>query len=320
MPKKQARASKQSGRTTAGPDPLHLFGGGNSVSENLIRKELGRLRQLRASELEHAGKLRQSNAKHLSELQGSSLPDDNDPKRAKAIAALLASHEKLAGQKLAAPVVKGGLGGVLAGEISATLVPPFDFDVVIPTELAGPPADIAATASKASGQMSVSAVSSSDHGFGGGSMFTTVGVYFHPPTAGTLRVSAKPKFSFQWWTNSLGTSLVRSFGEVGLTIFGVDVASQSTGAVGTIVSGAHETIFTWDKTQSGQIDLDFESDVEGSATTSLAVNHTLVYLLFVEAEAHVEGIGWPGSLAGSKLSVTVPSISYDYRVTQVVSA
>jgi hypothetical protein len=133
-------------------------------------------------------------------------------------------------------------------------------------------------------------------------------------------VSARPKFSFQWWTNSLGTSLVRSFGEVGLTMFGVDVASQTTGSVGTVVSGTHQTIFTWDKTRSGQIDLDFDSDVEGSATTSLAVNHTLVYLLFVEAEVHVEGVGWPGSLAGSKLSVTVPSISYDYRVTQVVSA
>ncbi len=320
MPKKQSRAAKPSRRATTGPDPLRWFSGADSISENLVRKELGNLRQRKARELEQNGKLRQNNAKQLSELEGSSLPDLSDPKKAKALAALLASHEKLAGQKLAAPVVKGGLGGVLAGEISATLVPPFDFDVVIPTELAGPPADVSGSSSKASGQMSASAISSSDHGFGGGSMFTTVGVYFHPPTAGTLSVSAKPKFSFQWWTNSLGTSLVRSFGSVGLTVFGVDVASQTTGAVGTIVSGAHETTFTWDKTQSGQIDLDFESDVEGSASTSLAVNHTLVYLLFVEVDVGVEGVGWPGSLAGAKLSVTVPSISYDYRVTQVVSA
>jgi hypothetical protein len=318
MPKKQSRAAKQSGRTTTGPDTLRLFGGGNAVSESLVRKELGRLRQLKAAELERAGKLRESNAKHLSEIQGP-LPTDDDPKKAKGIAALLASHEKLAAQKLAAPVVKGGLGGVLAGEISATLVAPFDFDVVIPTELAGPPADVSGSSSKASGQMSASAISSSDHGFGGGSMFTTVGIYFHPPTAGTLSVSAKPKFSFQWWTNSLGTNLVRSFGSVGLTVFGVDVASQTTGNVGTIVSGAHQTIFTWDKTQSGQIDLDFESDVEGSASTSLAVNHTLVYLVFVEVDVGVEGVGWPGSLAGAKMSVTVPSISYDYRVTQVVA-
>jgi hypothetical protein len=320
MAKKQSRTAKKSGRATAGFDPLQLFGGGDAISEALVRKELGRLRQVEAKALEEAVKVRQSNARLLGEIQGLHLPHGHDPKNAKAIAALLASHEKLAAKKLVPPVVKGGIGGTLAGEISATLVPPFDFDVVIPTQLAGPPAEVSGLSSKVSGQMTASAVSSSTRGFGGGSMFTAVGIYFHPPTAGTLSVSAKPKFSFQRWTNSLGTSPVRSFGSVGLTVFGVDVASQTTGSVGTIVSTAGSTIFSWDTSLAGQIDLDFGFDREDSATTSLAVNHTLVYLLFVEAEVHVEGVGWPGSLAGAKLSVTVPSISYDYQVTQVATA
>ena len=49
----------------------------------------------------------------------------------------------------------------------------------------------------------------------------------------------------------------------------------------------------------------------------LEVDHGLVYLLFVEADVHVEGVGWPGSLAGAKMAVTVPSITYDFQVQQV---
>lgn len=316
---RQQSQTKKSGRATAGFDPPKLFGGGDAISEALVREEFGRLRQVQAKALEDTVKVRQRQARLLDEIQGSHLRHGDDPKKAKAIAGLLASHEKLAAQQLVPPVVKGGIGVTLAGEISATLVPPFDFDVVIPTQLAGPPADISGSSSKVTGQMSASAVSSSTHGFGGGSMYTTVGIYFHPPTAGTLSVSVKPKFSFQRWTNSLGTSPVRSFGSVGLTVFGVDVASQTTGNVGTIVSTAGAMIFNWDTSLAGQIDFDVGFDREGSAATSLVVNHTLVYLLFVDADVHVEGVGWPGSLAGAKLSVTVPSISYDYRVMQVAT-
>jgi hypothetical protein len=40
--------------------------------------------------------------------------------------------------------------------------------------------------------------------------------------------------------------------------------------------------------------------------------------VFIEAETHVEGVGWPGSLAGAVLSVTVPSITYDFQMRQVL--
>lgn len=319
MPKKRLLGSKQSGVGTSASDALQFFRGGKGIAESVVRKELARVRELGKNELEDAGRTRQSMAKHLAELEGWTPPDYSDPKTAKSVAAVRALHEKLAKQKLAAPGFKGGLGGILAGEISARIVAPFDFDVVIPTELAGPAADVSGASNKSTGQMTASAVSSMTPGFGGGSMYTTVGVYFHPPTAGTLSVSASPKFSFQWWTNSLGTNLVRSFGSVRLTVYGVDVASQTTGGVGTIISTAGASIYQWDETQTGQIGLDFGSDLVGAASTSLAVNHTLVYLLFVEAEVHVEGVGWPGSIAGAKLAVTVPSISYDYRVTPVVA-
>jgi len=85
--------------------------------------------------------------------------------------------------------------------------------------------------------MSVSAITATEPGFNGGSMYTTVGIYFHPVATGTLTVRATPKYSFEWWTNSIPpSSLVRSTGSGNLNIYGVDVASQTTGAVNTIIS------------------------------------------------------------------------------------
>lgn len=169
--------------------------------------------------------------------------------------------------------------------------------------------------------MNASVITATQKGFNGGSMYTTVGVYFHPFGPGTLTVSATPRFSFQWWTNSIGAnSLVRSFGSGGLAIYGVDVASQTTGAVGTIVSTAYQNFELWDENQTDQVRFDFGFDLQAPVSAQLDVNHDLVYLLFIEADVHVEGIGWPGSLAGSKLSVTVPSLTYDFRMQQVLQA
>ena len=97
------------------------------------------------------------------------------------------------------------------------------------------------------------------------------------------------------------------FGHLGLTVYGVDVAAQTIGETGTIVSTAANTFFSWDETQTDQVHFDFDFDVQAPVlSTQLDVNHTLVYLLFVDADVHVEGVGWPGSLAGAKLSVSIP--------------
>jgi hypothetical protein len=169
--------------------------------------------------------------------------------------------------------------------------------------------------------MNLSAITATEPGFNGGSMYTTVGVYFHPPGRGVLTFSAAPTYSFQWWTNSLGsTDPVRSFGQLALTVYGVDVASQTIGETGTILATAGNEFFSWDESRSSEIHLDFGFDVQTAALSAqLNVNRSLVYLLFVDANVHVEGVGWPGSLAGAKLSVTVPYLKYDFRTEQVVT-
>ena len=41
---------------------------------------------------------------------------------------------------------------------------------------------------------------------------------------------------------------------------------------------------------------------------------SLDYCLFVSLSVHVIGRGWPGSLAGSVISVAVPSFTYEFSI------
>jgi hypothetical protein len=292
---------------------LKLFRDAKGIPDDLARKRIADIQERRKAQLEQLIATRQEMTKYWSEIKKSA-PGASDPQTARALEGLLGMHKKLAAQKLAAPKLSGGIGGIRPGSISATVVPPFDYNIQIPTVLAGNQPTISGSTDKNTGQMSVSCNTATEPGFNGGSMYTTVGIYFHPVATGTLTVRATPKYSFQWWTNSIPpSSLVRSFGSGNLNIYGVDVASQTTGAVGTIISTASQQFVSWDEQQIDQINLDFGFDLETTVTTQIDVDHTLVYLLFVDIEAGVEGVGWPGSLAGAEISATVPSISYDFE-------
>jgi hypothetical protein len=298
---------------------LQILRGGEAVPKDLVHRCIADIQQKRTKELSQRIATERRMAKHLGQAQGFLAPDISDAQIARPLDDLLGIHQKLAKQKILAPRVPGGLGGILPGRITATVVPPFDYDVIIPSILAGNEPTLEGSSDKITGKMSGSAFTSTKRGFNGGSVFTTVGVYFHPLGPGTLTVHATPTFSFQWWTNSIGAnSLVRSFGSGGLTIHGVDVASQTTGATGTIVSTAATRFKLWDENQTDQVRFDFGFDLQAPTSLHVDVNHDLVYLLFVDADVHVEGVGWPGSLAGAKIAVTVPSITYDFQVQQVL--
>lgn len=238
----------------------------------------------------------------------------------RALESLLRDHDRLARQRLPLARNVGGFDGLLPGQIRATIVPPYDYDIVIPTRLAGNDADLDATSDRRTGSMTLSAVTANERGRSGGSMYTTVGIYFHPPGRGTLTISAAPIYSYLWWTNSLTSAdFVRSFGQLAITAYGVDVAGQTVGENGTIVTTAGAEFYSWDETRSGEVNLDFDSNVQAPVmSATLNVNRNLVYLLFVAADVHVDGEGWPGSLAGSRLSVSVPYITYNFVAEQVI--
>ena len=313
MPKKKKRGPSRDSVTQG-------LRGGKALPQKLVRECVSNLRRDRESLLDKRSSAERQMAKYLGRAQGGTQSDSGGAGADRAQAGLLRTHKKLARQKLAAPNVLGEFGPMLPGQISVTVVPPFDYDVIIPSTLAGNPHTLQGASNKNTGKMSLGAITDDQPGFNGGSMYTTVGLYFHPPARGILTLYAAPTYSFQWWTNSLrSTDIVRSFGQLGLTVYGVDLAGQTIGETGTIIDTAAEEFFSWDESQTGQVQLDFGFNEQTAVlSTELNVNRNFVYLLFVDANVHVYGVGWPGSLAGAKLSVSVPYLRYDFRVEQVV--
>ena len=317
MPSKKKQARRRQRPAELESHLLELIRGGKAVPENVVQAHLAGAQKKRQSEFERASRTRQKMAKHLGRIQKACPPDADDPKTKKALDGLLGMHQKLGAQSLAAPKVLAVPGGLLAGGITATVAPPFDYDIILPGTTTGE-ATATGSSNKNLGEMSASCITSDQPGFNMTGMYTTTGIYFHPMTSGTLTISACPTYSFQWWTNSLRPSdAVNSFGVVGLTVYGVDLASQTTGGVGNIKTTAGQDFYRWDESNAGQIDLDFGFNLQTPLSVQLDVNRNLVYLIFVDISVAVHGLGWPGSVAGAMISATVPSITYNYKMREV---
>lgn len=292
-----------------------MLRGGNPLPRKLVEKCVAEIAEQQSARFEKRMMAVRSMNRYFDAAQNLAQPEDGDARAEKAQAALLNSHQRLARQRLAIPNIAGDFSGFLPGQIQATIEPPFDYDQIFTTEqLGGAKPELEATTDRRTGKMKLSAVSVRDRVLHGGSKFTTVGIYFHPPSRGRLAVHAAPQYSYQWWTNSLrSTDVVRSFGQIGLTVYGIDLTDDSIRAT------AGTDFFSWDENQSGQVNLDFDANVQAPVMSAeLNVNRTLVYLVFVSANVHVYASGWPGSLAGSKLTVSVPYIGYNFRMEQVI--
>jgi hypothetical protein len=298
-----AKTSKGAKSKSTIADALRL--GGKPVAASFAAKATDATKSMLTKRLQDVNSTRKQAAQLYGALRTSHAVDVEDPSNKKALDALLNHHTKLAAKKLAFPKVLVEAGAFFPGTISGTIVPPFDFADTIPTLLANVSNPTLSASANVNGQISASAVSAQARGFNGGSEYARVGIFFHAMTAGTLTISASPSYSFQWSTNSLNTTLVRSFGSVGLTIYGMNELAQ-------IAASAGANYELWDEQSTGEIHLDFGFDVKKSLSVSLDVTHSLVYLCFVEVDAHVLGMGWPGSLATSMASATVPSISYQF--------
>jgi hypothetical protein len=309
------RKSNRSSRTASRKSPA-----ATPVLEDLARRSLALGRQQAQQRSDEKNSTEREMAQHFGQARGSPEARAATPQARRAQDALRKLHDKLAKQKVSVAKLAPGIAGVFPSAVSVTVVPPFDYDIIIPGRLAGTEATIEGSSSKNTGRMELSAVTATEDGFGGGSMYTTVGLYFHPPGPGTLTVRAAPTYSFQWWTNSLRpTAIVQSFGSLGITIYGVDLAHQTIGETGTIIDVAGTSLFRWDETRVDELHFDFGFGLQASGSVQLEVRRSLVYLMFVDADVHAHGFGRSGSLAGAKLSVAVPSITYDFKAQQVLS-
>src|SRR5258708_23529773 len=163
MPSKKKPSSQQS-------DPLQGLRGGKAVPKDLVSRCIADLQAKRIKESGHRIATERRMSKFLGDVQGTTRPDPNDPRTGQALDGLLGIHQKLAKQKLLAPRVPGGLGASFPGRITVTVVPPFDYAIVIPGSLAGNDAIREATSDRNTGKNSANTLTSSNRVFGGDGM------------------------------------------------------------------------------------------------------------------------------------------------------
>lgn len=306
--------ARKSVRKAPEPGAWKILRGGNTIPRGLVDLRVAEARRmLQAGRADGRGVAGQM-ARYFGLAQGEAPRISAAPGAERGVEGLLALHEKLARRKLAAPRVPAEVGGLMPGRITVKVTPPFDYAFTIHTPIIGA-TQVAATATK-NGQLSSSAVSDRSR-FNAGSAYAEAGIFFHPLSAGRLRVSASPAFSFQWWTNSLGTRAVRSEGTGMLAIFGLE-ANPSDPRNFTVVSSAGTHFEHWDETSTGEVQFDVGS-TQAPVSVELDVSRSLVYVLFVSAHTHVEGGPWPGSLAGAMMSVTVPSLTWEFDPALVLT-
>lgn len=293
-----------------GAEILKFLGAGKPIPESFLRRRIADAKRTIAANFKEKNAIDKQYAKHWNQIYKPSKPDVKDPQVAQGLDGILSIHKKLAKQKLLAPTIPGELGGILSGNFGATITPPFDYAYSLAFPLSGNPI-LTGSADKTTGQSSGSAVTDYNAP-SAGSFYTEMGIYFHPTFGpAILTVSAHPAFSIDWWTNSLNTnSPVRSFGVGGLGVY------AQTGEIGR-TTGAGDNFDCWDEQVTQQVLFDAGSNPHIPVSVELQVDSSLECALFVATTTHVEGIGWPGSIAGSMMSVTLPSITFELTRIQV---
>src|SRR5881397_1663964 len=123
MPSRKNSSSQQSNAS-------EIVRGGKAVTKELVSRCIADLQQRKIRESEQRIATERRMSKYLGEAQRAIKSDTNDPRASQSLDGLLGIHQKLAKQKLLAPKVPGGLGGIFPGQITVTVVPPFDYAIV----------------------------------------------------------------------------------------------------------------------------------------------------------------------------------------------
>ena len=73
------------------------------------------------------------------------------------------------------------------------------------------------------------------------------------------------------------------------------------------------------ESESQELDFDFGSNSGYLLMAEMNVEPDQVYEVTVFCEGAADGKGWPGSVAGSNLSITLPSITWEFALKPIVA-
>lgn len=290
----------KSKRTHRQPGAFERLRGG-SPSEALVQRQVSGLKRKWLAEISQESKLRQQAAKSFSQLGRRLKPD---AKQAQALDDLKRVSERLAKQKLFLPRPRIGLPDVY-GNYTLRFTPPYlDLGTVVAGQISSVTGDptVVATGVDSLGQMTCS-VDTNFEKASAGTASNMLGVFFKPLFDNAkARITFESSFAMSWYVNSIQNKVASSRAQGLIRLMKMDGAFQQPSLqVGAFIG--------WN--ESAENELDFHAFSSAGPTWALeaTVDSNHFYLVVITLECSASGAGWPGSLAGAKAVVTVPSIS-----------
>ncbi len=291
---------------------LQFLGVGKPMPDALLQQRIAYVKRGLMGRSKEGYAIQKQYAKYWSEIQKSQ-ETGNQKQLIQAQDGVLKIHKELAKQKLAAPAARPESSGIVTGRIGATVTPPFDYAFTLYNlphwdSIVGNPT-LSGSANKDTGQISNSAVTDYK-AESSGNVYSEMGIYFRSPWAlANLSLSANPALFFEWWINCL---------EPGAT---------SAGTAWLEISARQGDSTEWRGSQFtsptswfvfNQFNFDWGSNPGAFLSTQLnGLDPSYECLLYVAKLNRVDGAGWPRSLAGSVLSVTVPSLTFELDAVQI---
>jgi hypothetical protein len=137
----------------------------------------------------------------------------------------------------------------------------------------------------------------------GGTATNMMGVFFKPMfDHGHARITFDSSFAWSWYVNSIHNKLAFSRAQALIRLMQLDVAFQQPSlALGAFIG--------WNEVAENELDFNALSSAGPTWSLEAPVNANHHYLVVISLECTASGAGWPGSLAGARAVVTVPSIS-----------
>jgi hypothetical protein len=274
---------------------------GGAPSPTLVDRQVNGLKRQWLAEISQESKLRQQAAKSFGALTRRTKPD---PKQAQAIDDLKRVTERLAKQKLRPRRPRIGLPDTY-GNYTLKFTPPYlDLGTSSVGQISSVTGDptIEASGVDAIGQLTCSVDTNFDKP-SAGTASNLLGVFFKPMFDNAkARITFDSSFDFAWYVNSIQSKLAHSRAQGLIRLMQFDGAFQQP----SLASGA---FIGWSQVAENALDFHVFSSAGPTWALEAAVNSHHFYLVVITLECSASGAGWPGSLAGAKAVVTVPSIS-----------
>jgi hypothetical protein len=274
---------------------------GGALSAAVAQKKFGAVKRQWLAESAAEAALKKKVAKSLGQVAKSPKPD---PKQTQAIAELLRITEGLAKRKLAVPRRRLEVPDTY-GNYTLKFTPPYlELGTVVAGQISsvtGDPA-IVATGDDYLGQLSCSVDTNHDKA-SAGTASSQFAVRFKPMfDNATARITFESNYAWSYYVNSIRNkpAYARAQGLIRLMEFDghfVQPSLQLGAFIGYSISAENE--LKWNAI----------STTGPTWALEAKVNSNRHYFVVISLECSASGAGWPGSLAGSRAVVTVPSIS-----------